>query len=301
VEKKGKTLVGFREKYNPRYITDIHTCGVIHAKVDAAIDELRQLLDAFEDKRCIAQIELAAGDDEIALIFRNLSLLSEKNQRQLRAFSIKTQFRVYMQPAGPESVQLLYPSDASEYLTYRLPEFGLAFEFHPTDFTQVNSNINRKMVKRAVDLLNLQPQDCVLDLFCGLGNFSLPIAQYCQRVVGIEGSAEMIKRAQHNAHLNQLTNIEFACANLEEWSLTHPLTRGVTKLLLDPPRCGALGIIKQIQQLNPKRIVYVSCNPVTLARDAEILVSHGYRLDAAGVMDMFPHTSHVESIALFVK
>ncbi len=301
VEKKGATLIGFREQFNPRYITDIHTCPVIHAKVDAAIDGLRQLLDGFEDKRCIAQIELAAGDDDVALIFRNLSPLNQENQRQLMEFSIKTQFRVYLQPAGPESVQLFYPPDAPEYLTYRLPAFGLAYHFHPTDFTQVNSGINRKMVKQAIDLLALEPEDSVLDLFCGLGNFSLPMAQHCQRVVGIEGSAQMIKRAQHNADLNQLTNVEFACANLEEWSLTHPLAHGVTKLLLDPPRCGALAIVKQIQQLNPERIVYVSCNPVTLARDAEILISQGYRLDAAGVMDMFPHTSHVESIALFVK
>ena len=301
VEKKGATLIGFREQSNPRYITDIHTCPVIHAKVDAAIDGLRELLDGFEDKRCIAQIELAAGDDDVALIFRNLSPLNQENQRQLIEFSIKTQFRVYLQPAGPESVQLFYPPDAPEYLTYRLPAFGLAYHFHPTDFTQVNSGINRKMVKQAIDLLALEPEDSVLDLFCGLGNFSLPMAQHCQRVVGIEGSAQMIKRAQHNANLNQLTHVEFACGNLEEWSLTHPLTHGVTKLLLDPPRCGALAIVKQMKQLNPERIVYVSCNPLTLARDAEILISQGYRLNAAGVMDMFPHTSHVESIALFVK
>lgn len=302
VEKKSATLIGFREKKNPRYITDIHTCPVIHEQVDAHIDALRQLLDGMDDKQCIAQIELAAGDDDIALIFRNLSALSADSEQKLMDFSIQTNFHVYLQPKGPDSVYLFYPPTAPKYLTYALPDYGLVYQFHPTDFTQVNAGINRQMIPLALKLLDLQPQDVVLDLFCGLGNFSLPMAKYCARVIGIEGSQTMIERAQMNAAANQLSNLEFFCANLEEWVMTDPMVTGVTKMLLDPPRSGALAIVQQMQHLNPDIIVYVSCNPVTLARDAEVLISrHGYRLCSAGVMDMFPHTSHVESIALFMK
>ncbi|MCR9192102.1 MAG: 23S rRNA (uracil(1939)-C(5))-methyltransferase RlmD [Gammaproteobacteria bacterium] len=302
VEKKAATLIGFREKKNPRYITDIHQCPVLHADVDAQIDVLRALLDGMDDKRCIAQIEVAAGDTDVALIFRNLEPLTPAAEAQLQAFGAQSQFRLYLQPAGPDSVTLFYPPDADEYLRYALPEFDVVYHFHPTDFTQVNTNINRKMVSLALKWLDLQASDTVLDLFCGLGNFSLPIAQRCARVIGIEGSDKMITRAQMNAEANQITNATFACANLEEWPMTGALVKGVTKILLDPPRSGALAIVKQMHLIRPEIIVYVSCNPITLARDAEVLVStHGYTLQAAGVMDMFPHTAHVESIAIFVK
>lgn len=302
VEKKSATLLGFREKNNPRFITDIHQCPVLHAEVDAHIDTLRALLDGLSDKRCIAQIEVAAGEDAVALIIRNMEPLSEDTQSQLRNFSDQTRFRLYLQPAGPDSVQLFYPLDADEYLQYALPEFSIVFRFHPNDFTQINRSINRQMVSLALRLLELQPNDVVLDLFCGLGNFSLPLAKHCARVIGLEGSADMIERANMNAVANGITGAEFACRNLEDWSLSDPLTQGVTKLLLDPPRSGALAIVKQIDILKPALIVYVSCNPVTLARDADILVNtHGYELQAAGVMDMFPHTAHVESIAVFKR
>lgn len=300
VEKKSATLLGFREKNNPRFITDIHQCPVLHAMVDTHIDTLRALLDTLPDKRCIAQIEVAAGEDAVALIIRNLEPLTEASQTQLRHFAEQTGFRLYLQPAGPDSVQLFYPLDADEYLQYSLPEFSLVYRFHPNDFTQVNQPINRKMVSLALQLLALQPSDVVLDLFCGLGNFSLPLAQHCARVIGLEGSAQMIERAYMNAQANHITNAEFACYNLEEWSPTDPQVKGVNKVLLDPPRSGALAIVKQIHLLKPELIVYVSCNPVTLARDADILVNtQGYELQAAGVMDMFPHTAHVESIAVF--
>ncbi len=301
VEKKSATLIGFREKKNPRYITDIHQCPVMHAGVDARIDELRVLLDGMEDKRCIAQIEVAAGDTEVALILRNLTALSVNDEALLKEFAQITGFRLYLQPAGPDSVYLLYPVEAETYLQYALPEFGLVYRFYPTDFTQVNAGINRQMVSLAVRLLDLKSSDVVLDLFCGLGNFTLPIAQRCARVIGIEGSAMMIERAKMNAAANHIEHAEFACANLEQWDLAGPLVNGVNKILLDPPRSGALAIVKQMHLLRPELIVYVSCNPVTLARDAEILIAQGYVLQSAGVMDMFPHTSHVESIALFIR
>lgn len=300
VEKKGATLLGFREKNNPRYITDIHQCPVLHASVDTQIDALRALLDASPDNRSIAQIEVAADDTEVALIIRNLTPLTDTTHELLRQFGEQTQFRLYLQPAGPDSVQLFYPPDAEAYLQYTLPEFSIVYRFHPNDFTQINMGINRKMVSLAVRLLALQPTDVVLDLFCGLGNFSLPIAKHCAQVIGLEGSAQMIERAKMNASENGIPNTEFACRNLEDWSLDDPLVKEVNKILLDPPRTGAFAIVKQMNILNPELIVYVSCNPVTLARDAEVLITtHGYTLEAAGVMDMFPHTSHVESIAVF--
>ena len=301
VEKKSSILIGFRERFNPRYITDIHRCLVLHPKVDAVIDTLRDLVNSFENKQSIAQIELAAGDEALALIFRNLSPLSAQNQAQLIEFGMNYHFRIYLQPAGPDSIYMLHPSQGSPYLTYSLPEFSLRFDFHPADFTQVNAAINRKMVSQAIDLLALNAEDKVLDLFCGLGNFSLALARSAKQVIGIEGSAQMIERAKHNARNNDLTNVEFASADLENWSLANPLLEGVNKLLLDPPRSGALAIVKQISSLNISHIVYVSCNPLTLARDAEVLISQGYRMQAAGVMDMFPHTTHVESMALFLK
>lgn len=302
VEKKSATLLGFREKNNPRYITDIHQCPVLHASVDRHIDTMRALLDAMPDKRNIAQIEVAAGDEEVALIIRNLTPLCDESQDLLRKFGEQTQFRLYLQPAGPDSVQLFYPEDADEYLQYTLPELGLTYRFHPNDFTQINQSINKQMVSLAIGLLDLRNTDVVLDLFCGLGNFSLPLAQQAARVIGLEGSQQMVERAAMNAQANNIANAEFACRNLEDWALTDPLVKGVNKMLLDPPRTGALEIVKQMTVLGPELIVYVSCNPTTLARDADILVNtHGYKLRAAGVMDMFPHTAHVESIAVFER
>lgn len=301
VEKKSATLIGFREKNNPRYITDIHQCPVLHQAVDSHIDALREVLNTLPDKQTIAQIEVAAGDNEVALIFRNLSPLSDRSQEQLRLFGEQSQCRIYLQPAGPDSVYLFYPDHAEAYLHYTLPEFDIVYRFYPTDFTQINMSMNRKMVSLAIRLLELQPTDRVLDLFCGLGNFSLPIAKYCQRVMGLEGSAQMIERAKMNAQENRISNADFACRNLETWDLSDPLVKATNKILLDPPRTGALAIVQQMQILAPELIVYVSCNPVTLARDAEVLITTGYTLEAAGVMDMFPHTAHVESIAVFRK
>ena len=303
VEKKQAALVGFREKNNPRYITEIDQCPVLNARIDSQIITMRHMLDAFEAPHSIAQIEVAAGDTDVALIFRNLSALSEQDEEKLREFARIANFRIFLQPAGPDSVVLFYPDDGNEYLTYRLPEEDITIKFHPTDFTQVNAELNRSMIQQALVLLELEPEDVVLDLFCGLGNFSLPLARHCAKVIGVEGSDAMVLRAQMNAKANGLTNTEFFCANLEDESaLAGVRELKISKMLLDPPRTGAMEIVKHIDKINPQRIVYVSCNPATLARDADILVNeHGYKLISAGVMDMFPHTAHVESIALFEK
>ena len=303
VEKNQTALVGFRERNKPSYIAKIDQCPVLNARVDAEIGSLRHMLDSFEAPETIAQIEVAAGDDDVALIFRNLLPLNEHDEEKLREFARTANFRIFLQPGGTDSVSLFYPQDGCDFLTYRLPEENIIFQFHPTDFTQINAGLNRLMIQHALKLLALVEDDVVLDLFCGLGNFSLPIAKHCANVIGVEGSQTMVMRARMNAEANGLTNTEFLCANLEDESAIAGFNQlGISKLLLDPPRTGALAIVKQMNSINPQRIVYVSCNPATLARDADILVHHqGFRMVSAGVMDMFPHTAHVESIALFEK
>ncbi len=303
MEKKQTVLVGFREKNNPRYITEINRCPVLNAKVDEQIDNLRALINSLTKPSIIAQVEVAAGDDEVALILRNLEPLTAADEEKLHQFGLATKFRLFLQPGGTESVSLFYPPGEDKFLTYSLPQENIRFQFHPTDFTQVNPGLNRLMVARALELMALTPNDIVLDLFCGLGNFSLPLAKYCAKVIGVEGSELMVSRSKMNAEANGLTNIEFLYADLDKINaLSSLFNQKLTKLLIDPPRSGALEIVKQIDKLNPQRIVYVSCNPATLARDSDILVNYkGYRLRAAGVMDMFPHTAHVESIALFER
>lgn len=303
VEKKQSALVGFRERSSPRYIAEITQCPVLNAKLDADIIPLRALIDAMEDKHCIAQIEVAAGDDEIALIFRNLNPLNPHDELLIQQFAERYKYRIFLQPGGPDTVYSFYPEHSGDYLSYQLPEHQISFQFHPTDFTQVNAELNRKMVSLALELMDLNSADKVLDLFCGLGNFSLPMAKYCSGVVGVEGSKTMVERAYMNAKANGLDNVDFYAANLDDVTEVNKLVQQTfNKVLIDPPRSGALEIVKQIDAINPERIVYVSCNPVTLARDTDILVNQkGYVLIKAGVMDMFPHTAHVESIALFEK
>ncbi|AHE67309.1 23S rRNA (uracil(1939)-C(5))-methyltransferase RlmD [Legionella oakridgensis] len=302
VEKKNATLIGFREKNNPRYIAEISACPILNARIDAEIPALRTLIDSLSAPHCIAQIEVAAGDEDIALILRNLTPLTSEDEDKIRTFAERANFRIFLQPGGMDSVYLFYPKDGNEFLSYCLPEEQIHFHFHPTDFTQINPGLNRLMVKHAMQLLELSAQDKVLDLFCGLGNFSLPMARHCRQVIGVEGSEAMVARARMNAKANGLSNTDFICANLEEESAVAQLGNSFNKLLLDPPRAGAMAVVKQIHKIASQRIVYVSCNPATLARDADILVNQqGYRLTAAGVMDMFPHTTHVESIAVFEK
>lgn len=303
VEKKQTAMVGFRERNNPRYITEISQCSILNAQVDKDIVALRNLINAMEDKHCIAQVEVAAGDEEIALILRNLSPLSTADEEQIKLFAEQHHYKIFLQPGGPDSVFCFYPPNSSEYLTYKLPDFNISFSFHPTDFTQVNAGLNREMVKLALELMDLKSSDIVLDLFCGLGNFSLPMAKHCEKVIGVEGSSTMVDRAFMNAKANHISNVDFYAANLDDLNAVIQLAHHKpNKLLIDPPRSGALEVVKQIDLFNPERIVYVSCNPVTLARDTDVLVNQkGYILQAAGVMDMFPHTAHVESIAWFEK
>lgn len=303
VEKLQAALVGFREKNNPRYVTKMEHCSILNKRVGEQLLNLRELVASFDKPQDIAQIEVSAGDDDVALIFRNLSALSLSDEEKLKAFADNTNFRLYLQPKGPDSVYLFYPTDISEYLSYQLPEYDVSFLFHPTDFTQINGALNRQMVSLALHLLALTDDDVVLDLFCGLGNFSLPLAKKVKHVVGIEGSETMVLRAGMNAAHNGITNAEFFSANLDDKDAFQSLKLPkFSKLLLDPPRSGALEIVSNIERFNPVRIVYVSCNPATLARDADILVHQkGYRMVDAGVMDMFPQSAHVESIAVFEK
>lgn len=300
VPKKGRVLVGFREKRNP-FLADIRQCPVLHPSVGQRIEKLAELVSTLQAYDRIAQIEVAVSDTVSALVFRNLDELAEDDREKLRSFAQQHDLHILLQPAGPESVVPLWPE--STELFYRLDDYDVVLHFRATDFTQVNYEINRKMLALAMELLDLQPGEQVLDLFCGIGNFTLPIARSAGHVVGVEGSQEMVQRAGSNAALNNIINAEFHACNLEQdirdaaW-----YDRRYDKVLLDPPRSGAAAIIGQVAELNAEKIVYVSCHPGSLARDAgELVNQHGYRLVAAGVMDMFPHTAHVESIALFVR
>lgn len=300
VIKKGRLLVGFREKRTP-YVAELTRCEVLHASVGEHLLELAALIDRLEARARIPQIEVAVSESVTALVFRHLDPLSEVDLEQLRQFAAGQGVHVYLQPGGPATVQLLWPQHSS--LSYHLPAQDVEIRFRPTDFTQVNAAINGQMVERVLQLLALQPQDRVLDLFCGLGNFTLPMARFAGAVTGVEGEAGLVSRARENALLNGIDNARFHVADLAAeqpdpaWSGAH-----YDKVLLDPPRSGAAAVLPVIGRLRPGRIVYVSCHPGSLARDAGNLVkAQGYRLVAAGVMDMFPHTAHVESIAEFER
>ncbi len=302
VEKKGRVLVGFREKYNPRYVSDINQCFILHQRVGNALDDLSALLGAMDNPGSFAQIEVAAAENAVALVFRHLEALSEADKTRFREFSDTQGFRIYLQPEGLDSVHLFYP-EGDDMLKYTLPDQGIECMFYPTDFTQVNARLNQKMITQALDWLCLTKDDMVLDLFCGLGNFSLPMARVAKRVIGVEGSEAMVVRAGDNAHHNKLTNTQFFATNLDDKDVLKPYKAyGITKLVLDPPRTGALEVVQQMEQLSPEYILYVSCNPATFARDADVLVSEKrYKLVQVGVMDMFPHTTHVEVMALFKR
>lgn len=301
VEARERVLVGFREKRNS-FLADIGSCQVLVQEVGSALEALAQMIGALEAKRHIPQIEVAAGDDEIALVFRHLDPLTRGDQEALVAFCKARGWHCYLQPGNESSMHRVWPEEGEERLYYRHPDDDISLAFHPRDFTQVNSAINRQMVPLALDLLDLQPGLRMLDLFCGLGNFTLAAARRAGHVVGVEGSDEMVGRGYENARRNHLENVEF-----HAWDLTRPAAgqpwagSGFDRILIDPPRTGALEVLPALAASGAAKIVYVSCNPATLARDAGELVKLGYRLVSAGVMDMFPHTAHVESIALFEK
>ena len=301
VRKKERVLVGFREKHSA-FLADMRHCKILAPQIGERLDDLSTVIGKLGCKDRIAQIEVALGDEGAALIFRNLVELADADRELLIGFGQQFDFQIYLQPKGPDSVHLLWPDSAT--LRYTLLEQGVTLEFLPNDFTQVNTAINRDMVTSAIELLEPAATDRVLELFCGLGNFSLPIAKQARQVVGVEGDAGLVERARQNARRNGIDNVEFHSANLMDDVRDLPWLhrQHYDKLLLDPPRSGAAEVIPQLADTGARRIVYVACNPATLARDAGMLVhDQGYRLVSAGVMDMFPHTAHVESIALFVK
>jgi 23S rRNA (uracil1939-C5)-methyltransferase len=300
VAKKGKALVGFREE-NPRFVADLSVCHTLLPEIGqriAAIGELMTSLDARSD---IPQIEIAAGDATVALVFRHLKPLSEGDLEKLGAFGRTHSIAILLQAGGPDSVRPLWPERVE--LSFRIADSDVDIAFEPLDFVQVNAGMNRRMIARAIELLDPSPTDRVLDLFCGLGNFTLPIARRAGAVVGVEGDAALLVRARANAAANGIANVEFAAADLAADQRGAPwATRDHDKLLLDPPRSGAAGVLEYLPRRSAFRAVYVSCHPGSLARDAGTLVQrHGFRLVAAGVMDMFPHTAHIESIALFER
>ncbi|SAL48786.1 23S rRNA 5-methyluridine methyltransferase [Caballeronia turbans] len=308
VEKKGGVLVGFHERKSS-YVADMTSCEVLPPHVSAMLVPLRHLVAGLSIRDRMPQIELAVGSDVTALVLRILEPLTEADEALLRVFADEHDVQWWLQPKGPDTVYPFYPLDRE--LAYTLPEFNIRMPFKPTDFTQVNHQINRVLVSRALSLLAARKSDRVLDLFCGIGNFTLPLARVSREVVGIEGSEALTARALENAKANGVDgHTSFACRNLFEVTADDLRALGrFDKFLIDPPREGALAVSKALADIAqsgdgplPERIVYVSCNPATLARDAGLLVHEaGYRMKGAGVVNMFPHTSHVESIALFER
>jgi 23S rRNA (uracil1939-C5)-methyltransferase len=301
VEKKEKVLVGFREKFSP-FIADINHCEVLHPSIGSKLKELQYLISQLSVFRQIPQIEVSVTDNITALVFRHLAPLTEKDKSELKRFEVANNVDIYLQPGGLDSVIPLSP-DQTTPLSYCLPNHDIELIFWPTDFTQVNHEINVAMVDRVIELLAPDSGDHILDLFCGLGNFALPLARRSALITGVESDTSLIERARFNAQHNGIDNSEFHVANLADKGLQAGfLQQDYQKILIDPPRPGAEEIINNLRLNNVQRIVYVSCNPATLARDSGILVKEkGFHLQQAGVMDMFPHTTHVESIALFVK
>ena len=316
VVKKGEVLVGFHERKS-RYVADMRQCPILPPHVDAMLMPLRELIGGLDARETLPQIELACGDQVTALVLRHMEPLSKKDVAALQKFAEKYQVQWWLQSKGPDTVCLM-DGAVGVPLSYELPEFGITMPFKPSDFTQVNPHINRVLVARALRLLDVQPHERVIDWFCGLGNFTLPLATQAREVLGIEGSEAMVDRSGDNYAFNQrnhtqaLAPTRFVARNLFE--MTPELLRqdgSADKWLVDPPREGAFSLVQTLAEMQqhpelrlgwvaPKRIVYVSCNPSTLARDAGVLVnSAGYRMSFAGMVNMFPHTAHVESMAVF--
>jgi 23S rRNA (uracil1939-C5)-methyltransferase len=302
VPKKGGVLVGFHERRSS-YVADMLGCEVLPAKIGSMLPLLRELVAGLSIRDRLPQIEVAVGENTAVLVLRILEPLLPEDEAQVRAFADAHGVQIWLQPKGPDTAQPFHPLDAPA-LSYTLPEFGLEMPFRPTEFTQVNHGVNRMLIRRAVRLLDPQPGERIADFFCGLGNFTLPIARRGADVLGVEGSSALIARALENARLNNLAErTRYQVMNLFEMAPEILAALGrFDKWLVDPPRDGAIELVKSLPEdgSGPTRIVYVSCSPATLARDAEVLVHvKGYQLKAAGVANMFPHTAHVESIALF--
>lgn len=302
VAKKDRVLVGFHEK-NGRYVADIENCPILVPTLSRLIAPLKACLMTMAAYRDIPQIEVASGDEEDALIFRHQQPLIPSDQEKLIALGRSHGVQIYLQSGNLTTTRRILPDEGEDRLIYRFAQHDVSLKFHPHDFIQVNAFINERLVDQVLELLALKPADQVLDLFCGLGNFTLPIAKYCQQVTGVEGDQRMVDRAQENALFNQLTNTHFLAHDLTlPFVNSHFFVKHYDKILLDPPRSGAREILADLAQLKPQKIVYISCNPATLARDAgELVHQHGFRLESVGIMDMFPQTRHVESIAVFIK
>jgi len=309
VFKKDKVLVGFRERHGG-FLAVMDSCEVLHESVGKKLDLFQTLIYDMDSRDSTPQIEVAVGDEGVALIVRHLKPLSDKDISLWIAFAKEHNFQLHLQPKGPTTVHCIWPepsiTEQAPKLFYEHKDFNTKVNFGPQDFFQVNSSINRQMVPRAVELLKLTGKEKVLDLFCGLGNFTLPIARNAAQVTGVEGDLVMVNRARKTAIENGIDNTDYFACNLMGSELelkTEPwLKQQYDCILLDPPRSGAKEIIQHFGKLKAKRIVYVSCHPATLARDAgELVHTHGYKLLGAGVMDMFPQTAHVESIAVFEK
>jgi 23S rRNA (uracil1939-C5)-methyltransferase len=302
VERKGRVLVGFREHEKP-WVVDMLSCAVADPAISRLIEPLSGLIGALSIRARLPQVEATVADNATALVFRVLDAPTAADLEQLAEFAARHAVRIYLQPGNPDSVVPLHPEEPADELHYRLPAYDLALTFGPTDFIQVHGEVNRQMVDQAIRLLAPTAADRVLDLYCGIGNFTLPLARQAGEVLGLEGAGAMIRRGQHNAALAGLASVRFVEADLSGAGVEGAWTRERFDLvLLDPPRTGAVELLPALGKLAVRRIVYVSCHPGTLARDAGLLVrEHGYRLISAGVMDMFPHTSHVESMALFER
>lgn len=300
VIKKGGSLIGFHEKRSS-FVADMTSCEVLPPHISKLLPLLRQLVGQLSIRERLPQIEVACGDAADVLVLRVLEAPSAADKALLKAFAEHNRVHLYLQPKGPETAYPFWPEAAAD-LYYSLPEFSLKMPFFPTEFTQVNHEVNRVLVHRALGLLAPQAGERIADMFCGIGNFSLPMARSGAQVVGMEGSASLVKRAADNAAYNGLSDyVRYQAMNLFEITAdTFGALGPFERMLIDPPRDGAAELVKSLVAAPPRRIVYVSCNPATLARDASILVhEQGYRLSVAGVVNMFPHTAHVESIAVF--
>jgi 23S rRNA (uracil1939-C5)-methyltransferase len=302
VAKKGRVLVGFREREQPR-VVDMLSCETIHPAVSRLLPALSALVGELSIRARLPQIEVTVADNATALVLRVLDPPAARDMELLQKFALAHGLRIYLQPGGPDSVAPLDPLQADEELCYAIPAYGLSLSFGPADFIQVHPEVNLRMIDQAIALLAPTATDRVLDLYCGIGNFTLPLAKCAAEVTGIEGARPALERGRQNAAAAGLTNTRFIQADLSGAGAEGAWTRESFDLvLLDPPRTGAAELLPALAGVGARRIVYVSCHPGTLARDAGLLVSaHGYRLEAAGAMDMFPQTSHVESMALFVK
>jgi 23S rRNA (uracil1939-C5)-methyltransferase len=298
--KSGRAIIGFRERHSP-LLANVRTCAVLAEPIGPLVDTLGTLISTLSIAEHVPQIELAIGERTTVLVVRVMQTPSDEDVEKLRAFGLERGLSFWLQPGGVHTAAPIDPM--VDPLDYTIPEFDIRLEFQPLDFVQVNAELNRTMIRHAIDLLDPKPTDRVLDLYCGLGNFTLPLARRAGKVVGVEGDEGLVARARANAEANGLQNVRFAVADLfkpvadEIWS-----KQKYDLILLDPPRAGSVEMLPTIAAMQARRIVYVSCHPGSLARDAGLLVrEHGYTLRSAGIMNMFPHTGHVESIAVFER